>query len=313
MTARDSAFVLVNLSNVANTAAKEDWCPACGERNAIRYLGTGPAALAAASITQLFTGNELDPVQNERKTLMFNDSVQDAAHRAGFVANRSYTFSLRALLTSYLDENEPVALNDLIATIVEKTTDPKTLAAVVPPDLHDHRGVQRLLSGAGRGGDQRTWRLIGERLAFATVMEFGFRSRQGRTLELTRTSAAQVRIPDAAVGAELVRTAHLGVRGQSPEEQDDARYLAFLRVFLERLQDPRCDQSPLAEELSVGGGDQPLLHLGAASRRHACLPEGRGSTAVPARQAQERHRVRRRRRTTSLARTVGTALSEGDA
>jgi ATP-dependent helicase YprA (DUF1998 family) len=235
LTARDSALVLVNLSDVANTAAKEDWCPACGERNAIRYLGTGPAALAAASITQLFTGDELDPAQNERKTLMFNDSVQDAAHRAGFVANRSYTFSLRALLTSYLGENEPVALNDLIATIVEKTTDPKTLAAVVPPDLHDHRGVQRLLSGAGRGGDQRTWRLIGERLAFATVMEFGFRSRQGRTLELTRTSAAQVRVPDAAVAAELVRTAHLGVRGQSPEEQDDARYLAFLRIFLERL------------------------------------------------------------------------------
>jgi replicative superfamily II helicase len=235
LTARDSAFVLVNLSVVANTAAKGDWCPACGEHNAIRYLGTGPAALAAASITQMFTGSELDPLQNERKTLMFNDSVQDAAHRAGFVANRSYTFSLRALLTSYLDESEPVALNDLIATIVEKTTDPKTLAAVVPPDLHDHQGVQRLLSGAGRGGDLRTWRLIGERLAFATMMEFGFRSRQGRTLELTRTAAAQVRIPDATVGARLVRDAHLGVRGPSPQEQSDASYLAFLRIFLERL------------------------------------------------------------------------------
>ena len=45
LTARDSAFVLVHLGDtVANTAAEEDWCPACGERNAIRYLGTGAAA-----------------------------------------------------------------------------------------------------------------------------------------------------------------------------------------------------------------------------------------------------------------------------
>ena len=235
LAARDSAFVLVNLSDVANTAAREDWCPACGERNAIRYLGTGPAALAAAAITQLFTGNELDAAQHERKTLMFNDSVQDAAHRAGFVASRSYTFSLRALLSSHLDESEPVALNDLIATIVEQTTDPQTLAAVVPPDLHDRPGVRRLLSGMGQGGDQQTWRLIGERLAFATVQEFGFRSRQGRTLELTRTAAAQVRIPDPAAAAELVRSAHLTLGNPPPREQDDARYLGFLRIFLERL------------------------------------------------------------------------------
>jgi ATP-dependent helicase YprA (DUF1998 family) len=237
LTARDSAFVLVNLGDTANTAAGEDWCPACGERNAIRYLGTGPAALAAASITQMFTGGELDPVLGEDKTLMFNDSVQDAAHRAGFVANRSYTFSLRALLTKHLRDDGSTALNDLIADVVSQATDKDTLAAVVPPDLHGMRGVDALLSGRSRGGDVETWRLIGQRLAFETLMEFGFRSRNGRTLELTRTAAAQVRISDPAGAVGVVREAHL----DSPYahvplvEQDDGRYLAFLRVFLERL------------------------------------------------------------------------------
>lgn len=234
---RDSAFVLVHLGDTANTAAREDWCPACGSRNAIRYLGTGPAALAAASVTQLFTDSELDPAQHERKTLMFSDSVQDAAHRAGFVASRSYTFSLRALLAEQLDAEQPIALNDLIANVVGATTDPQTLAAVVPPDLHDHAGVARLLSGTGHGGDQKTWLLVGERLAFATLMEFGLRSRQGRTLELTRTAAAFVQIPDPTGAAALVRAVHLNdnARGLPPVRQDDARYLAFLRVFLERL------------------------------------------------------------------------------
>ncbi|MCG3038979.1 DEAD/DEAH box helicase [Streptomyces sp. S1A] len=238
LTARDSAFVLVHFGGtVANTAAREDWCPACGERNAIRYLGTGSAAMAAASITQLFTGGELDKELHEDKTLMFNDSVQDAAHRAGFVANRSYTFSLRALLAEHLRHDEPTALNDLIADVVEATTDKDTLAAVVPPDLHVYKGVERLLSGEGRGGSMPVWRLIGQRLVFETLMEFGFRSRNGRTLELTRTAAAHVRIDDPAAVVALVKRIHEEcVRDGVPlVAQDDARYLALVRVFLERL------------------------------------------------------------------------------
>ncbi|MEV3979308.1 DEAD/DEAH box helicase [Nonomuraea sp. NPDC049758] len=238
LTARDSAFVLVHFGGtVANTAAQQDWCPACGARNAIRYLGTGSAAMAAASITQLFTGGELDKKLREDRTLMFNDSVQDAAHRAGFVANRSYTFSLRALLADHLSHDEPTALNELIANVVEATTDKDTLAAVVPPDLHVYKGVERLLSGQGRGGTIATWRLIGQRLAFETLMEFGFRSRNGRTLELTRTAAAHVRIDNPTAVAALVRRIHEeSVQDKVPLiAQDDARYLAFVRIFLERL------------------------------------------------------------------------------
>ncbi|MEO3822750.1 DEAD/DEAH box helicase [Actinomadura sp. B10D3] len=237
LTARDSAFVLVNFGETANTAAWEDWCPACGERNAIRYLGTGAAAMAAASITQLFTGGELDVELHEDRTLMFNDSVQDAAHRAGFVANRSYTFSLRALLAKHLRSDSPTALNDLIADVVEATTDKDTLAAVVPPDLHGFRGVELLLSGRGHGGSRPTWQMIGQRLAFETLMEFGFRSRNGRTLELTRTAAAQVRIADPDAVVTLARQAHEECTdGKVPlVEQDDARYLGLVRIFLERL------------------------------------------------------------------------------
>ena len=66
-------------------------------------------------------------------------------------------------------------------------------------------------------------------------MEFGFRSRNGRTLELTRTAAAQVRIPDPAAAVALVAEVHRELRGKPAAPVDDARYLAFLRVLLERL------------------------------------------------------------------------------
>ncbi|WP_433194582.1 DEAD/DEAH box helicase [Nocardia sp. CA-107356] len=239
LAAQDSAFVLVYFAGPANTAAREDWCPACGERNAIRYLGTGAAALAAASITQLFTGGELDKKLGEDRTLMFNDSVQDAAHRAGFVASRSYTFSLRALLAEHLNHEQPTALNDLIADMVEATTDPEILAAVAPPDLHRYPGVQRLLSGQLLPGkrSRQVRRLIGQRLAFETFMEFGFRSRNGRTLELTRTAAAHVHINDPDAVAAAVRRIHEESTGDKVPliAQDDARYLAFVRVLLERV------------------------------------------------------------------------------
>ncbi|MEB8339440.1 DEAD/DEAH box helicase [Streptomyces endophyticus] len=223
----------------ADKAAVDDRCPACNTDNGIRFLGTALAALASATVTQLFTGGDIALVPEERKTLLFNDSTQDAAHRAGYVANASYKFSLRSLLAHNLDESgAPSPLNDLIGNVLDSVDDPEALAAVVPPDLHDEPGVDRLLSGRGTG-DARTWKLIGERLAFATVMEFGLRSRQGRTLELTRTAAAEVDIEDPDRITALARDLHLSLPGQlvtgagglpTPE-----RYLAFVRGLLERV------------------------------------------------------------------------------
>ncbi|MEU4496323.1 DEAD/DEAH box helicase [Streptomyces sp. NPDC023998] len=236
---QDAWFALsITEKKSADKAALDDRCPACNTDNGIRFLGTALAALASATVTQLFTGGDIALVPEERKTLLFNDSTQDAAHRAGYVANASYKFSLRSLLAHNLDESgAPLALNDLIGNVLDSVDDPQALAAVVPPDLHDEPGVDRLLSGRGTG-DARTWKLIGERLAFATVMEFGLRSRQGRTMELTRTAAAEVVIDHPDRITALARDLHLSLPGQlvvtgglpTPE-----RYLAFVRGLLERL------------------------------------------------------------------------------
>ncbi|MFE0641525.1 DEAD/DEAH box helicase [Streptomyces sp. NPDC058877] len=233
----NAAFVHADLDG--DRAAERDQCPACRTFNSIRYLGTGLAALAAAAVTQLFTGGELDENLGEDKTLLFNDSVQDAAHRAGYVASRSYTFSLRALLASRISEDEPVALNDLAADLIADVVDSKAVqAAVIPPDLHLVRGVDTLLSGRSRGS-RATWELIAQRLAFATVMEFGLRSRQGRTLELTRTVAADVPLVDPDAVADLVHELLLTTPGEIALPDGSApgpdRYTGFVRGLLERM------------------------------------------------------------------------------
>jgi len=226
----DAVVVLADLTD--DRGAAVDRCPACGIEQGIRFLGAGLATLASVGVTELFTGGELTGA--ERKTLLFNDSVQDAAHRAGFVANRSYTFSLRALLTAQMEAGVPVGLNDLIADVIGAATDPATLAAVVPPDLHDQPGVDALLAGEHAGG-RATWELIGERLAFATVLEFGLRSRLGRTLELTRTAAAEVILDDPATVAALCRDVLLRGQAGLAELPDDARLATFVRGLAERL------------------------------------------------------------------------------
>ena len=172
-------------------AAEHDRCPACGMDDGTRFLGAGLASLASVAITELFTGGQLQDPQ--RKTLLFNDAVQDAAHRAGFVASRSYSFSLRTLVAAILHDGGGEAnLNDLIADVITKASAPQWLTTVVPPDLHGRQDVDRLLAGEN-SGTKDTWELIAQRLAFQMVLEFGLRSRMGRTLELTRTAASRSR------------------------------------------------------------------------------------------------------------------------
>ncbi|MFJ2557753.1 MULTISPECIES: DEAD/DEAH box helicase [unclassified Streptomyces] len=261
----NAAFVHADLDG--ERAAERDQCPACRTFNSIRYLGTGLAALAAAAITQLFTGGELDKNKGENKTLLFNDSVQDAAHRAGYVASRSYTFSLRALLASRIGEDTPITLNDLAADLIADVVDSKAVqAAVIPPDLHLVRGVDTLLSGRSRGS-RPTWELIAQRLAFATVMEFGLRSRQGRTLELTRTIAADVPLHDPDAVADLVREILLTTPGEIALPDGTVpgpdRYTGFVRGLLERMRvrgavrhawlDPWLDQAGVRRWAIWGG------------------------------------------------------------
>ncbi|HEY1914281.1 MAG TPA: DEAD/DEAH box helicase [Streptosporangiaceae bacterium] len=215
-------------------AAEHDRCPACGMDDGSRFLGAGLASLASVAITELFTGGQLQGSQ--RKMLLFNDAVQDAAHRAGFVASRSYSFSLRTLVAAVLhDAGGAANLNDLIAEVIGQAGSPWWLTTVVPPDLHGRQDVDRLLAGEN-SGTRDTWELIAQRLAFQLVLEFGLRSRMGRTLELTRTAAVEVPLADPGRIADLARDLQLRgpatAMGNLPGQE---RYVVLVRGILERL------------------------------------------------------------------------------
>ncbi|MFD0902095.1 DEAD/DEAH box helicase [Actinomadura sediminis] len=231
----DGVFVLTDIvhDEASEYAARQDRCPACAMDQGIRYLGAGLASLAAVTVTQLMAGPQLSADPRRRKTLLFNDSVQDAAHRAGFVANRSYAFSLRRLIRDRLEPGKGAPLNEVIGDLAAAASQSGVLPAVVPPDLHERPEVDAILAET-TSGTPAAWDLIGERLAFQTILEFGLRSRQGRTLDLTRTAVAEVALPDPGRIAALARDVHTQLTGMIDLQSPD-RYATFVRGLLERL------------------------------------------------------------------------------
>ena len=94
--------VLTLIGPDADEQSKDDVCPACGADDGIRFLGSAVATQLSVTLSNLFGDKSLDAA--EKKALMFTDSVQDAAHRAGFVQARSHSLSLRTALRGALGD-----------------------------------------------------------------------------------------------------------------------------------------------------------------------------------------------------------------
>ena len=84
--------VLTQVGPDADDESRDDTCPSCQQKDGIRFLGSAIATLLSVTLSTMFGDEALDP--REKKALVFTDSVQDAAHRAGFVESRSHTLTL---------------------------------------------------------------------------------------------------------------------------------------------------------------------------------------------------------------------------
>ncbi|ROO52705.1 uncharacterized protein DUF1998 [Micromonospora sp. Llam0] len=215
----------------------DDTCPSCGLDDGMRFLGAGTATLASVTTTQLFSERHL--ADGERKLLAFTDAVQDATHRAGFIAHRSFGFTFRGLLTANLRADVPVAVHDLAMDAAEsavaeheKTSDRDRLASLIPPDLRENPEVLRLLDGELVTSAME---MLQDRLVFQTQLEFGLRSRIGRTLELTRTAAVDIHIPDPDELVTELKNAHRRIPGTVTLPADERAYLGYARGLLERM------------------------------------------------------------------------------
>ena len=85
-------------------------CPYCEAPAGLTLLGSRAASLTSVLLAQSYSSY----FNNDKKLLTFSDSVQDAAHRAGFFGARTYRFNFRSALQQFvLKQGAGISLTEL--------------------------------------------------------------------------------------------------------------------------------------------------------------------------------------------------------
>src|SRR5690554_886787 len=219
-------------------------CPACGAKRSLSLLGFQAATLTSTYINQLYASGFND----DKKLLTFSDSVQDAAHRAGFFGARTWQFNLRVAIQKVVDDCDQDAapgdlpLGELPSRLAqywrEQMSLPQWVATFIAPDMMWLREWEKLKATEKISPNDELIRLIERRLSWEVFSEYTLRARIGRTLPRSAASVAYVdpaRVSAVARAAlEPLRNEIGGLRDIGPERL--RKLLAELLVgFLRRM------------------------------------------------------------------------------
>jgi ATP-dependent helicase YprA (DUF1998 family) len=231
--------VLTQVGPDADEDSKDDTCPSCQQKDGVRFLGSAIATLLSVTLSTMFGDGALDP--QEKKALVFTDSVQDAAHRAGFVESRSHALTLRALLRHAVGAH-PIALDALVdQAIAAAGDDPFRRYRIIPPDLVEREEFAPFWRlPRAREVPARVRTRIRRRLLFDAVLEFGLQSRVGRTLEQTGSTVVEVDAGQPAALAVIARSVVSATDGQDTLDGElaslpDKRLVAWTRGVLDHI------------------------------------------------------------------------------
>jgi ATP-dependent helicase YprA (DUF1998 family) len=223
--------VLVHCSDTAGTDSVNDTCPSCRQPDGIRFLGSAIATMLSVSLSTLFGTPELNSA--EKRALVFTDSVQDAAHRAGFIQARSHALTLRTLARQALDRGE-TDLASLAHRMIDLAgNDPGARYRLLPPELAEREAFTAFWRP--RTVSAKTRNLVRRRLFLDVQLEFGLRSGVGRTLETTGSAVAQVEVAESVLRACATEAVEGAGVQLATGGIDEARLLTWVRGVLERM------------------------------------------------------------------------------
>ncbi|MDR2111899.1 MAG: DEAD/DEAH box helicase [Candidatus Accumulibacter sp.] len=170
-------------------------CPYCGGRGTLSIVGSQAASLAAVMLAQLF-GSRFNP---DKKLIAFSDSVQDAAHRAGFLAARTWRLNLRPAVAQAIDAawraGAPPTLEELPQVFerhwLQTMDEGRYLASFLPPRLHWLRDFETLMSEGALPSGSGLPRELRRVLPWVLNAEFGQDAHIGRSLTVTGTAGVE--------------------------------------------------------------------------------------------------------------------------
>ena len=278
--------VLTQVGPDADDESKMDTCPSCQQEDSIRFLGSAIATLLSVTLSTLFGDEALDP--REKKALVFTDSVQDAAHRAGFVESRSHTLTLRALLRHAVGEH-PVGLDALAdQAIAAAGDDPFWRYRIVPPDLVERDEFAPFWQRPrAREIPARVRTRVRRRLLFDAVLEFGLQSSVGRTLEQTGSAVVEVDAGEPAALAIIARAVLTATEVQDTLDGElaalsDDRLVAWVRGVLEHMRVQGAIEHEWFQEFIRHDGNRYFIWGGRPrGQGMPTFPRGRSAPAYP--------------------------------
>lgn len=177
-------------------------CPECNTENAMGIIGTRVATLSSITVSQVLA-SDLDPRPEKfRKILAFTNSVQDAAHQAGFVEARNYRFTFRASLQKIINQNQgPIRISDLQNQFTEywKNNSDSTglnqeeafYYRFFPADYHAKVDIDIDYRDAAKKFIPAFKKEFDTRMHWEVLSEFGYNAMIGRTLEKSGASAVK--------------------------------------------------------------------------------------------------------------------------
>lgn len=175
-------------------------CPECNTENTIGIIGTRVATLSSIAVSQILS-SDLDPrAEQYRKILAFTNSVQDAAHQAGFIEARNYRFTFRASLQKVMNLlGRPVTLTELQNEFINywkihsdesgANNEEAYYYRFLPADYKGKVDLDSDFRIKGKLTDDFK-REFDLRIAWEVLSEFGYNALIGRTLEKSGASAA---------------------------------------------------------------------------------------------------------------------------
>lgn len=275
--------VLTNVGPDADEQSRKDTCPSCGQEDGIRFLGSAIATLLSVSLSTLFGWPTLDPA--EKKALVFTDSVQDAAHRAGFVQARSHTLTLRAVLRAALDAGA-LTLDELVDEVIRQADDPFARYRILAPDCADRESFAPFWQAeTARSVPAKVRARVRKRLALDAALEFGLNSRIGRSLELTGSVAVEV---EAGLPVRMAGVARAALQGTSWQDAlgstgpDDATLVQWVRGVLDRMRVQGAIDHPWFDQYRADDGRRWSIWGGRPRREGMpAFPRDRPAPAYP--------------------------------
>lgn len=169
-------------------------CPYCESASGLTILGSRAASLTSIALSQLYTS----PFNGDKQALAFSDNVQDASHRSGFFAARTFRVNLRTAIRRVIaGATGPLTLADLETRFLDfwrkhsgDRGDLDFIGIFLAPNMEWLSDYESLVKEGRLPAGSNLLKLVEHRTAWEITGEFGFNSRIGRTLEKSGAAIA---------------------------------------------------------------------------------------------------------------------------